>query len=213
MTKRLVLPMATALMAAGIAAPAGPVAAQSPGAWAPGIGVTLNTALGRRESRWGAGATVDLLRRSGRFAFGIEAGYQALGTEVTRIDDFDNRPGWTYREEFRRSLLRAVAIARVELGPGPVRPYAVAGAGAYDGRFHDSIAVHDANGQRVPFYDFEWSGSDVKPGVTAGLGLALRRAGGGPGLALEGRWHGIVDVTEDGFGTADFLSIGLALRW
>ncbi len=187
-------------------------AAQSSG-WSPGVAVTVNTALGRRDSNWGPGATLDLLRRTGRFAFGVEAGYQAFGTEVTRIENFDNRAGWVYREDFRRSMLRLVAIGRIGLRTGPARPYLVAGLGGYDGRFRNRIEVRDENGQRVPFYDFEGSGSDVKPGATAGLGLALVRARGGPRLALEGRWHGIFDVTEDGFGTADFLSFGVAIRW
>lgn len=203
----------TALIGAAIALPAGPAAAQARGRWSPSVGFTLNTSLGRRETHWGPGATADLLRRSGRFAFGIEAGYQALGTEITRIDDFDNQPGWVYREDFSRSMLRLAALARYEAGSGSLRPYLVAGAGGYDGRFRDRIAVHDANGQRVPFYDFEGTGSDVKPGVTAGVGLVLTRPKGGIGLALEGRWHGIFDVTEAGFGTADFLSFGVALRW
>jgi hypothetical protein len=187
--------------------------AQATGRWSPSIGVTVNAALGRPETNWGLGATAALLRRSGRFAFGVEAGYQALGTEVTRVDDFDNQPGSVYREEFTRSMLRLAALVRADVGSGPVRPYLVAGAGAYDGRFHDRIEVRDANGQRIPFYDFEGSGGDVKPGLTAGLGLDLKRRRGGPGLALEARWHGILDLTEDGFGTADFLSLGLALTW
>lgn len=188
-------------------------AAQTPRAWSPGIGINLNTALGREDAPWGPGVTVDLLRRSGRFAFGIEAGYQSFGTQVSRVGDFNNQPGWVYHEEFRRSWYRAAAIARIEFGTGPVRPYLIGGGGPYDGHYRDRIEVRDDNGQRVPFYDFEGSGSDVKVGATAGAGLTFARLRGGMRLALEGRWHGIFDVTEDGFGTADFLSLGLSLRW
>ncbi len=202
-----------AAISAGSALAGSGAAAQTRSVWSPGIGVTLNTVQDEQERTWGPGVTVDLLRQRGRFGFGLEAGYQSLGTLVSRIDDFNQQPGWVYREEVKRSLIRLAAITRFELGSGSVRPYLVAGGGAYNARFHDHIEVHDANGQQVPFYDFEWSGSDVKAGATAGASVIFTRPRGGMGFALEGRWHGIFDVTEDGFGTADFLSLGLSLRW
>jgi hypothetical protein len=190
-----------------------PATARAQSRWAPSIGVTVNTALGRPDRSFGPGGTVALFRRSGRFGFGAELGYQRFGTEVTTIEDFNNTPGWVYREDIKRSMIRLAALARLEVGSGSVRPYFVAGAGAYDGRFKDRIEVRDANGQPVPLYAFEQSFGDVKPGLTAGLGLDLRRARGGPGLALEARWHGILDIGEDGLETGDFLSFGLALTW
>src|SRR5512147_120845 len=122
------------LIAWSIAARPGQAVAQPTSKWLPSIGFTLNTALGRSETNWGPGGTAALLRRSGRFAFGAEVGYQGFGTEVSRIDDFNNQPGSVYLEEFRRSMFRLAALARVDVGSGRVRPYLIGGGGAYDGR-------------------------------------------------------------------------------
>lgn len=192
---------------------AGPIAAQSGSRWSPAIGVGVNTALGRPSRNHGPGVSVSLLHGSGRFRFGAEVGYQGLGTEVSRIENFDNQPGAVYREEFSRSMLRLAALVQFEASRGRLRPYLVAGAGGYDGRFRDRIRVTDGNGQPVPFYDFDGSGSDVKAGLTAGVGVVLTRPGRRMAFGIEGRWHGILDVTEDGFGTADFLSVGGVIRW
>jgi hypothetical protein len=156
---------------------------------------------------------VSLLRRQGRIGLGLEAGYQRFGTEVTRIDDFNQEPGAIYREEIRRRTFRLVAVTRIELGGGSVRPYAVAGAGGYDGRFRDRIEVRNAQGERVPLYDFDATFGDLKAGLTAGLGVEIRRRERGLGLALEQRWHGILDYGEAGLGTANYLSFGLVARW
>ncbi|MBL8986599.1 MAG: hypothetical protein JNJ80_10030 [Gemmatimonadetes bacterium] len=188
------------------------VAAQSGARWSPAIGVGVNTALGCPSRNHGPGVSFSLVR-GGRFRFGAEVGYQGLGTEVTRIENFDNQPGAVYREEFSRSMLRLVGVAQFEAGMGRFRPYLIAGAGGYDGRWRDRIRVTDGNGQPVPFYDFDGSGSDVKAGLTAGVGVVLTRPGRRMGFGIEGRWHGILDVTEDGFGTADFLSVGGVIRW
>ncbi len=190
-----------------------PIEAQSGGRWSPAIGVGVNTALARPTRHYGPGVSVSLVRGTGRFRFGAEVGYQGLGTEVSRIEDFDNQPGALYREEFSRSMLRVAGLVQFEAGTGRVRPYLIAGAGGYDGRFRDRIRVTDGNGQPVPFYDFDGSGSDVKAGLTAGVGVVLTRPGRRMAFGIEGRWHGILDVTEDGFGTADFLSFGGVIRW
>jgi hypothetical protein len=181
--------------------------------WVPTFGLLVTTPLEGNHSTWGVGGSAALFRQTGRFRLGLELAYQGLGTETTVIENFNNEPGAVLREDFRRSWLRVAGLARLDLGSKAVRPFLVAGVGAYDGRFHDRIEVRNANGERVPFYDFEGSGSDVKPGLTAGLGLELARLRGGLGLGLEARWHGILDIGEDGLVTADFLSLGLALTW
>lgn len=187
-------------------------AAQSGARWSPAIGIGINTAVNRSSRSYGPGAWFSLVR-GGRFKVGAEVGYQDFGTEVARIPNFDNQPGAVLREDFSRSMLRLAGVVQIEAGSGRFRPYLIAGAGGYDGRWRDRIRVTDGNGQPVPFYDFDGSGSDVKAGLTAGVGVVLTRPGRRMGFGIEGRWHGILDVTEDGFGTADFLSVGGVIRW
>lgn len=191
----------------------GLLAAQTRTGLSPSIGIGANAALGGDHRTLGPGFQGSLLARRGRFGYGVEAGYQGLGTAVTTITNFDNRPGYVYREEIRRSMIRVVALTRLELGGGAVRPFLTAGGGGYNGRFKDHIEVLDSNGIPIPFYDFEGSGSDLKPGLTGGIGLALTGVGRRLTIEFESRWHGIIDVGEAGFGTANFLSIGLAVRW
>ncbi|MGE0440495.1 MAG: hypothetical protein AB7L66_00525 [Gemmatimonadales bacterium] len=210
--RSLLLKMLPAIIAGlGAGRPAA-VAAQSPARWVPSLQVTAGTALGRTGSNWGAGGALALIHQGSNLGFGVEAGYQGFGTETVLIQDFNLEPGAVLQEDVSRSHLRAVGLVRFQAGTGRVRPYFLGGAGVYLARFRDRIEVRDPAGQRVPFYDFYGTGHDLKPGFTGGVGLALHRTGRGPAVALEGRWHGIVALGEDGFESANFLTFGVVFR-
>ena len=188
--------------------------AQTRGGWSPSLALTAGSSLELDDAVWGVGVSGELLRRKGRLTYGAEIGFQSLGTHTTRIEYFDNQAGWVLTEDVTRSLIRVALLGRWELAEGGLRPYLLAGVGAYNTRFRDRITVLDANGNRVPFYDFSGSGQDIKPALSAGAGLTLTRLRSGPSLGLEARWHGLVAVMEGGgLGTADILTFGLSLRW
>lgn len=199
--------VAAVAVLAALALPA-PAAAQA--RWSIAAAGTVTAALERNPGHWGPGAEVAVERRGRRWGFGAELGLHALGTEATRIENFDNQPGAVYQEDIRRILIRFNLAGRFYLGGGPAAPYLVAGAGGYDGRFRDRIAVFDPAGNRVPLYDFEGTGSDVKPGVNAGAGIRFRA--GRARLGLEARWHGILDIADGGgLVSANHLTIAVVL--
>src|SRR5690606_8510354 len=121
------IPIAAALLA-GCFLVAG-AEAQERSRWAPGLSAGVGTTLEVDDAPWGFGITGEFLRRSGRFSIGAELGYQGLGTSTTRIENFDNQPGWVLIEDFSRALVRIGALARYDLGSGAIRPYLTAGAG------------------------------------------------------------------------------------
>jgi hypothetical protein len=189
------------------------VTAQAQSDWSAFGSIGYSTGIqGDLGGRGSLGGTAGLYHSISRnVELGVEAGHHRFGTETTLIVNFNG--AGVYREGFSRSLWQADGMVRIRAPGRSIQPYAAAGVGVYHVRVRDRIEVRDAQGNRVPFYDFLQYNSETKPGLVLGAGFELPRALGAFSPGAHFRWHRILVVGPGRVNFGDFLALSLGLSF
>ena len=157
------------------------------------------------------GFTAGLYRiRSPTFKLGVEVGYDRLGGYTNTYFDIHG-PGITQIEKFNWSVLRAAAVARVQLARSSIRPVGIIGFGAYMVRTRDDIEAFDPNGVSIPMYRFLQIRTTIRPGATVGLGVELPNALGRLTMGAEARWNGLFDLGPGGVAMGNFATFTISV--
>ncbi len=204
---RLLLLGAAAVAGAGTLSGA---RAQSP--WSASLGLGYAAPLhGFGDAGGSYALTLDLFRRvRPSLQVGLEGGYHRLGTHTTDLPDFAG-PGSSLLERLSWELFVADAILRVGLASGRFRPYVVGGGGVGVARSRDRIHAVDASGAPLPMYAFDATTSSTHATATVGAGADLPDAFGRVDAGLELRWYGLLSVSAESAGMAQYGVASLRL--
>lgn len=133
------------------------------------------------------------LGESSLIGVGFEVGYDRLNEVFHQSSDPNCLlPGGgagtcTFQSWNRDMGLSASVIARLQARVGKTRPYMLAGIGVLSVREYSRSEVRDANGNRLPNFEFDGSSTDGAGLGHLGAGIVVSPGQGRPALTLEGR--------------------------
>lgn len=179
--------------------------------WSCGLSVGYSEGLGEGFAPQGSVSASAEGYYSGRWVgIGIEGGYHGLGTESSRTLDLYG-PGTSEHRDVSRSASQATVAFRVRRPSGKLRPYAIAGAGAYFLRTQYETDVRDATGAPMPRYQWLGEETEAKPGFNVGAGMVNHHTFGRVSLGFHARWHGMFFVSAGGGEVPSFLTLSAAI--
>ncbi len=180
--------------------------------WSVSLGVGYAAPLhGFGDAGGSYALTLDLFRRvRPSLQVGLEGGYHRLGTHTTDIPDFSG-PGSSLVERLSWEMFTADALLRAGPASGRFRPYVVGGGGVGVARSRDRIHAVDASGAPLPMYAFDATTSSTHATATVGAGADLPDAFGHLDAGLELRWYGLLSVSAESAGLAQYGVASLRL--